>query len=135
MVAYAMGAFSWQPFIIKFFPKRASFDAELALRDDPALTGLLPQIHAVHDPYKPEVENLAIIDRWGRPLPPCIVMPRGESLSEWRRRATPDIFQTASVRPSPHLVLRAELCPLPMEWIPDVLYNGRRSREMLFLFK
>ena len=54
----------------------------------------LAQVQAEYDPEEtPE----ALVDRFGRPLPPCIVMERGESLHDWSRRAKPDVFQSVEV--------------------------------------
>ena len=47
--------------------------------------------------YDPEDTPTALLDRLGRPLPPCIAMERGESLPDWSRRAKPDVFQSVSV--------------------------------------
>lgn len=98
MVAFATGAFSREPYAFKFFPVRASFDRELALRRQTKLFPLMPKIQSVHDPVAPASENLPVTDRWGRSLPPCIVLARTESLAEWLLRSTPDIFQSVSVR-------------------------------------
>lgn len=39
-----------------------------------------------------------VVDPYGHPLPPCIVMERGESLDMWSARAKPDRTQAISVR-------------------------------------
>ena len=39
----------------------------------------------------------ALLDPLKRPLPPCIVMERGESLPDWSKRAKPDIFHSVAV--------------------------------------
>jgi hypothetical protein len=41
----------------------------------------------------------SVVDPKGHPLPPCIVMERGESLDIWSERAKPDRMQSFSVRP------------------------------------
>ena len=38
------------------------------------------------------------VDPNNAPLPPCIVMERGESLQDWSNRAEPDRFTSLSVR-------------------------------------
>ena len=113
-------------FAIKFFLDRASFLTEAALyaaafphlrrtvspevaavADAPAGSGaatpvlmseavarFLPQVEAVCDGAGGGLE-----DPWGRPLPPCIVMERGESLQDLCDRAEPDVFTVFSVRP------------------------------------
>jgi hypothetical protein len=40
----------------------------------------------------------AVVDAHGNPLPPCIVMERGESLDLWVGRAQPDSTQALAVR-------------------------------------
>jgi hypothetical protein len=40
----------------------------------------------------------SLVDPAGYPLPPCIVMERGESLDLWSQRAKPDRSQAYSVR-------------------------------------
>lgn len=40
----------------------------------------------------------SIADPSGHPLPPCIVMERGESLDKWSERAKPDRMQACTVR-------------------------------------
>lgn len=41
----------------------------------------------------------AHVDAYGFPLPPCIIMERGESLDIWAARAQPDRSQAFTVRP------------------------------------
>ena len=41
-----------------------------------------------------------MVDPAGHPLPPCIVMERGESLDLWSDRNAPDRAQAFTVRPS-----------------------------------
>lgn len=43
-------------------------------------------------------ENGEVVDPDGHPLPPCIVMERGESLDLWSRRNAPDRAQAFTVR-------------------------------------
>jgi hypothetical protein len=44
-------------------------------------------------------DNLAksVVDACGNPLPPCIVMERGEAMDIWVARARPDRAQAISV--------------------------------------
>lgn len=107
VVAFATGAFSREPYAFKFFPVRASFDMELALRRNKQLFSLMPRIQSVHDPTAPASQNTPVTDGWGRSLPPCIVLDRSQSLADWLQRATPDIFQAISVR-----------CLLPLDLNP-----------------
>lgn len=82
-------------YAIKFFTARTRFDAETALYSSTALRPLAPKVEAIYDP---DTSPDAFTDRFGRALPPCIVMERGESLNEWSHRAQPDIFQAVAVR-------------------------------------
>jgi hypothetical protein len=43
-------------------------------------------------------DDEGFVDASGYPLPPCIVMERGESLDVWAARAKPDRSQAFSVR-------------------------------------
>ena len=57
----------------------------------------LPQVEAVCDGSAGGLE-----DPRGRPLPPCIVMEKGESLHDWGDRAEPDLFTSLAVRRPPN---------------------------------
>jgi hypothetical protein len=48
-----------------------------------------------------------IKDPWGRPLPACMVMERGEALDLWMERAQPDKYMAFSVRPLSHLLIKS----------------------------
>ena len=52
--------------------------------------------------FLPKVETMCdhAVDPRGRPLPPCIVMEKGESLQDWSNRAEPDLFTSLAVRAS-----------------------------------
>jgi len=54
---------------------------------------LLPQVEAVYG----GVEG-CLVDPRGEPLPPCIVMEKGECLQDWCDRAEPDRFAAIAVR-------------------------------------
>lgn len=98
VVAFSTGTFDRLPYAIKFFVERGPFDAELAVRGSPAIGGLAPRIKAVNDPLDTDAAPGPATDRFGRALPPCIVIARGESLTEWSHRAKPDVFQAVAVR-------------------------------------
>ena len=57
-------------------------------------------------------DNCEVVDAKGNPLPPCIVMERGESLDIWSARARPDRWQAFTVRPPPR------------PWSPDTIYRS-----------
>ena len=48
----------------------------------------------------------SVVDRNGRPLPPCIVMEKGESLDKWVQRNNRDMdqFTCMQVRSCLHLM-------------------------------
>jgi Protein kinase domain len=64
----------------KFYLFRSAFEDEKALYEDPLqpLGHFLPEVHCIIDS---PVEGL--LDAKGAPLPPCIVMEKGESLDIW----------------------------------------------------
>lgn len=109
MVAFATSGFTRVPYAIKFFASRTSFDAELAMRLNSTVRWVAPEAAAVFDPAETAVAvdggigaTLLHPDSSSShlQLPPGIVMPRGESLVEWSRRALPDVFQAVPVRPA-----------------------------------
>lgn len=57
----------------------------------------LPQVETVCDGSAGGLE-----DPQGRPLPPCIVLEKGESLHDWSDRAEPDLFTSLAVRGPSH---------------------------------
>jgi len=76
--------------------------APLQEQEGPAQAPLIPEAAAK---FLPRVEAVCevgaaqLVDPRGRPLPPCIVMEKGESLHDWSDRAQPDLFSAVSVRP------------------------------------
>ena len=68
-----------------------------------AAARFLPRVEAVHDTTARELE-----DPCGHPLPPCIVMEKGESLHDWSDRTEMDTFTALAVR----LAGAAELCTM-----------------------
>lgn len=59
-----------------------------------------------------------VVDPAGHPLPPCIIMERGESLDIWSQRAKPDRMQSFSVRiPVPHLSIVNSLCHVDATYV------------------
>ena len=60
-----------------------------------AAVRFLPQVEAVCDGAAG-----GLADPTGKPLPPCIVMEKGESLHDWSDRAEPDFFTSLAVRSS-----------------------------------
>ena len=93
VVQFAYGRLDRQEYALKFFLSRKAFDAEEALYRHTTLGTFLPQVIA----SVPETAG-SIRDPWGRALPACMVMERGESLDLWMERAQPDKYMAFSVR-------------------------------------
>lgn len=72
-------------YAMKFFLSRAAFEHELALYADNTkpLGAFLPEVHSIIDPSK-----TTFLDAAGVPLPPCIIMEKGESLDKWAASCT-----------------------------------------------
>ena len=89
---------STQEFAAKFFVSRSVFEAEeqLYLHESP-LQHFMPQIRDMHDNA-----DQALVDPHGTPLPPCIVMEKGESLDIFCDRSKPEQAQAYSVRRPSH---------------------------------
>ena len=130
MVQFAEGVDDMCEYAIKFFLDYESFLVEAALyaacfphihsqvsaevkarADTEASAGVdgkaATQMPAISARFLPQVEFVCdgsagdLLDPQGRPLPPCIVMERGESLHDWSDRAEPDIFTALAVRCHP----------------------------------
>lgn len=91
---FASGHLDGAEYAIKFFLDRASFHHEQELYADANLQRMMP---AVSDVVSNECEG-AILTRFGLPLPPFIVVERGESLNEWAVRRSPDFLTSMVVR-------------------------------------
>ena len=67
-------------YAMKFFLSRPAFEHELSLYMDGTrpLGAFLPEVHSIVDPMETQ-----FVDAAGVPLPPCIVMEKGESLDKW----------------------------------------------------
>lgn len=98
MVAFAKCTYDHMPYAVKFFASRARFDAENAIQRNHRLQGIALSAVCMHDPLQVDPGDM-LVDACGCPLPPCMVWERGESLAAWSRRAKPDVFSTATVRP------------------------------------
>jgi len=128
VVQFAQGHHDEVEYAIKFFLDRDAFLAEAALyashshASHPAATPPVAntasgdkssgqrqalstgQMSARAAQFLPKVERLCngtlgnLLDPLGRPLPPCIVMEKGESLQDYSERAGPDLFTSLAVR-------------------------------------
>ena len=79
----------------KFFVDRAEYDVESKM-----YRGLSRSLR----PFAPKVDkyvdnkNGAMKDPFGNPLPPCIIMCRGQSILDKARNSRVDVFSAAGVR-------------------------------------
>jgi hypothetical protein len=92
VVQFAQAVGSSRAFMIRFCVIPSAFNVERMLYADPALKGSLPKVADICPN-----EDGAIVDARGHPLPPCIVMERGEALDEWAIRCEPEIAVTIEV--------------------------------------
>lgn len=110
MIQFATDRQTERRWAIKFFLSARGFADEAALYRDPGspLGPFLPLVRNItgtddSNPLAPAADALTgyIADSHGRPLPPCIVMERGESLDIWRMRNAQDgidVFTALQVR-------------------------------------
>ena len=68
-------------------------DGNAAVHMHGIVARFLPQVEAICDSTAGDLQDVS-----GQPLPPCIVMEKGESLNEWSDRAQPDFFTALDVR-------------------------------------
>lgn len=96
VVQFARGAFNGREYAVKFCVIPSVFTLERSLYSDPALRSILPNIADVCPN-----DSGAVTDPTGNPVPPFIIMERGEALDEWSVRARPDVRAAAQARLSP----------------------------------
>lgn len=103
LVQFVRAVNSEEAFAVKFFFKSAAFDAEVALYQDPVLRGMMPATRGF-------VGNDArdVCAASGYAWPPCIIIERGESLQEWRKRENEDFITTLQVQA--HLSIMPTCC-------------------------
>ena len=84
-----------QDFAIKLFLTQGSFEQEKSLYVDPSmpLGKFLPKLRMIVD--SPEG---GFVDALGDPMPPCIVMEKGEALDTWVRRSESGIDMVTGVQ-------------------------------------
>lgn len=104
-VQFATGVFNGREYAVKFCVIPTVFTLERSLYSDPALRSILPNVADVCPN-----ENGAVTDPSGNPMPPFIVMERGEALDEWAAGSRPDVGSVAQVRGAP---LRHPAHPTP----------------------
>jgi hypothetical protein len=93
VVQFATSSIDPGQYALKFFVSRKDFAAEMAVYTDSPLGKLLPRLEGMYDN-----RDGGIADPHGHPLPPCIIIERGESLDEWSKRRKPDMWAAMPVR-------------------------------------
>ena len=73
-----------QKYAVKFFLDRSTFEAERAQLVNPKLQGVMPVIEDIIGNEDGAIMSL------GLPLPPMIIIEKGESLDEWQLRSKAD---------------------------------------------
>lgn len=101
VVQFARGANDGEEFAIKFFTQRSAFDREFELYSNPVLRGMMPAITHIEPNTINEARSMT-----GWPMPPCIVIERGESLDMWALRIKPDF--TTILQVLTHVATRLE---------------------------
>lgn len=107
---FARGVTDHLEYAIKFFVSEQAFDEEGEFYRKTAIGSLLPKCIAFCANARGQETDAHDI-----PLPPFLVMEKGESLDEWNHRAKPDIFQAVAVRTCLFLARCRSLgaCPEP----------------------
>jgi hypothetical protein len=97
VVQFAYHSVSRAEYAIKFFVSTAAFKGESNqyMNKDSPLVQFLPKMHAVVDNSNGDFQ-----DAFGRSMPPCIVMEKGESLDKWvlRNKRAMDMFTCMQVQ-------------------------------------
>jgi ABC-type Zn uptake system ZnuABC Zn-binding protein ZnuA len=101
VVQFARNVLDQREYALKVFAVAHAFEAEAAMYNDETISSFLPRVEAMHDGT-----DASVADPKGRPLCPCIVMEKGESLNEWSARAEPDLFMSIAVRCGSLVTLR-----------------------------
>ena len=85
MVQIAEDVHTHQQYAVKFFLSKQAFEQEARLYEDPdqPLGRFLPECRAIFSPFS----TSGCVAKHGNPLPPCIVMEKGEALDKWAARS------------------------------------------------
>jgi hypothetical protein len=93
VVQFAHGVNDGLDYALKFYLSKKAAIAEGELYKNEALGPLLPNAETLC--MNEEGEET---DAHGVPLPPFLIMEKGEALDEWSQRAKPDQFMAVAVR-------------------------------------
>eukprot|EP00892_Ulva_mutabilis_P003618 jgi/Ulvmu1/1628/UM113_0005.1 len=105
VIQFAKDRNSGRQYALKFFLSHAAFAGEAALYTDRSspLGPFLPQLRSIagaagHEP--------PVVDARARPLPPCIVMEKGESLDVWMQRNRDGVDMVTGLQVIQHVAER-----------------------------
>jgi hypothetical protein len=105
VVQFAYHSVSRAEYAIKFFVSATAFkdESNQYMNKDSPLVQFFPKMHALVDNSNGDFQ-----DAFGRSMPPCIVMERGESLDKWvlRNKRALDMFTCMQVQLPPSCVLQ-----------------------------
>jgi Protein kinase domain len=102
VVQFARGVHDGEEYAIKFFTHRPAFFCEFELYQNPVLRSMMPAVTEID-----ANENGQTVSKSGWPIPPCIVIERGESLDMWAKRINPDF--TTILQVLTHVCTRLQL--------------------------
>lgn len=98
MIQQAEGLYNGTPYSIKFCTSFDTFEMERGIYTNPVLSGIVPRVAVVHDN-----NDNSFTDPNGVPMPPLVVLERGQAFDEWAKRMNPDINTVAKVLLRSHL--------------------------------
>lgn len=93
MIQQAQGLYNSTAYSIKLCTSFDTFEMERGIYTNPVLSGIVPRVAMVHD----NSDN-SFRDPTGVPMPPLVVLERGEPFDEWAKRTQPSIRTVATVR-------------------------------------
>lgn len=102
VVQFARGVHDGEEYAIKFFTHRPAFLVEFELYQNPVLRNMMPAVTQIEANEDGRIASLS-----GWPMPPCIVIERGESLDKWALRIKPDF--TTILQVLTHVCTRLQL--------------------------
>lgn len=102
VVQFARGVHDGEEYAIKFFTHRPAFLCEFELYQNPVLRNMMPAVTQIESNEDGRIRSTS-----GWPMPPCIVIERGESLDKWALRIKPDF--TTILQVLTHVCTRLQL--------------------------
>lgn len=102
VVQFARGVHDGEEYAIKFFTHRPAFLCEFELYQNPVLRNMMPAVTQIESNEDGRIRSTS-----GWPMPPCIMIERGESLDKWALRIKPDF--TTILQVLTHVCTRLQL--------------------------